>query len=53
MIAEGGGWIGPNLEYLDNLVEHLATLGLSDPEIDALHRRAHAMAEASAAARAD
>ena len=40
MIAEGGGWIGSNLEYLDNLVEHLATLGLSDPEIDALHRRA-------------
>jgi len=53
MIAEGGGWIGSNLEYLDSLVDHLKTLGLSDPEIADLHRRANALAEAPAAARAE
>jgi len=53
MIAEGGGWIGSNLEYLDSLVDHLRTLGLSDPEIERLHRRAQAVADAPAAARAE
>ena len=44
MIAEGGGWIGSNLDYLDSLMAHLEALGLSDPEIAALHQRANAMA---------
>ncbi len=47
MIAEGGGWIGSNLEYLDSLVDHLQTLGLSDPDIEELHRRAREMAAQS------
>ena len=50
MIAEGGGWIGSNLEYLDSLVDHLRTLGLSDPDIEEVHRRAQATANSPAAA---
>lgn len=50
MIAEGGGWIGSNLEYLENLVAHLEALGVDDLEIEGLYRRAQAIADAPAAA---
>lgn len=44
-IAKGGGWIGTNLEYLDSLMAHLKALGLSDPEMAAIHDRAREIAQ--------
>ena len=41
MIATGSGIVGANLEYLDKLHDQISLLGFDDPEIKALHRRAH------------
>jgi len=37
MIAEAEGTLGPNFDYLDNLVRHLDELGIEDPEMRRLH----------------
>ena len=39
LIATGIGILGSNLEYLDNLHEHLLLLGIDDPGIRQLHVR--------------
>lgn len=39
-IARAEGRLGSNFQYLDNLVRHLAQLGLRDAHIEALHRLA-------------
>ena len=36
IIAGATGWRGPNRDYLYNTAGHLAELGLSDPDLDAL-----------------
>lgn len=38
-IAHATGPLGDNFEYLDNLVTHLAALGMADPGLEALHAR--------------
>ena len=40
IIAHAVGPSGPNIEYLQNTLEHLRELGIPDPGLDALHRRA-------------
>jgi cation transport protein ChaC len=40
IIARAEGNLGPNFEYLDNLVRHLADLGMADPTMTDLHARA-------------
>ena len=42
MIAEAEGTLGPNFEYLDNLVRHLEELGIEDAEMRGLYRMAKA-----------
>lgn len=37
IIAHAHGSAGPNWEYLQNTVEHLDALGISDPELSTLH----------------
>lgn len=44
-IATGTGIFGPNLDYLDNLVEHFETLGIADERLFELHRLATNMAD--------
>ncbi|MEX0285445.1 MAG: gamma-glutamylcyclotransferase [Paracoccaceae bacterium] len=46
MIAHAEGNLGPNFDYLDNLVSHLDELGLSDPDIYRLHARSKAVRDA-------
>lgn len=46
LIATGRGFRGTSLEYLENVAERLALLGLSDPDIDELRARARQCAEA-------
>jgi len=40
MIANGRGYIGSNLEYLDRVAERLALIGVADPAVDDLRRLA-------------
>ncbi len=51
MVAAGTGVVGSNLEYLDNLHEHLMLLGIDDPTVKALHARAHGIAAETQSAR--
>jgi cation transport protein ChaC len=44
IIATAVGGRGPNTEYLWNTAEHLADLGLADPDLDWLARRVRAIA---------
>jgi cation transport protein ChaC len=44
IIASGAGVLGSNLEYLDNLHEHLVLLGIDDPAIRMLHAQTHSIA---------
>lgn len=44
IIAEAVGPSGPNLEYLENTLTHLAELGISDRELEQLALRARAFA---------
>lgn len=39
IIAKAAGARGPNTEYLWNTARHLASLGIADPELDALSAR--------------
>jgi cation transport protein ChaC len=43
IVATAVGPKGPNAEYLENTVAHLAELGLSDPELEALHGAVRAL----------
>ena len=49
IIARAEGNLGPNFDYLDNLVGHLAELGIDDPAMTDLHARALAMRTGSRA----
>lgn len=44
IIARAVGGRGPNTEYLFNTAEHLAEIGLSDPDLDWLARRVRTLA---------
>lgn len=44
IIARAVGGRGPNTEYLFNTADHLAEIGLSDPDLDWLARRVRALA---------
>ena len=48
MIAQAGGGRGRNTDYLFNTVAHLATLGISDPDLDWLNARVRALTVAEA-----
>jgi cation transport protein ChaC len=52
IIATGTGILGSNLEYLDNLHEHLILLGMDDPAIRMLRARTHSIAAGILPARA-
>ena len=43
IIAHAAGGRGPNYEYLDNTAQHLATLGIPDPDMEWLVRRVAAI----------
>lgn len=43
VIARARGGRGPNCDYLHQTARHLADLGLSDPELDWLSARVHAL----------
>ena len=43
IIARSVGGRGPNSEYLFNTAQHLADIGLSDPDLDWLHQRVKAI----------
>lgn len=45
-LATGTGVLGSSLEYIENLVEHLTTLGIVDQEVSSLLADARAFAEA-------
>ncbi len=47
IIATGKGVLGPNLDYLVNLVEHLELLGLEDTAIFRLHDLARQIADSN------
>ena len=40
VIAHAEGNLGPNFDYLDQLVRHLGDLGIKDAQMEALHRAA-------------
>lgn len=44
IIARAVGGRGPNTEYLYNTAEHLAEIGLQDPDLEWLNRRVRALA---------
>ena len=43
IIARSAGGRGPNSEYLFNTAQHLADIGLNDPDLDWLHQRVKAI----------
>lgn len=43
IISEAVGPSGPNLEYLENTLEHLHELGIADPALEDLLARTHAI----------
>ncbi len=43
IIAQAVGGMGPNTEYLYNTSDHLAELGIHDPDLDWLGRRVRAL----------
>lgn len=47
MIARAEGVLGSNLEYLENLLDRLETLGFHDPEMSELHAMCRASLETS------
>ncbi len=47
IIARAEGNLGPNFDYLDNLVRHLSELGMDDPAMTELHARALAVRDGS------
>jgi cation transport protein ChaC len=50
LVGTGRGVRGTSLEYVENLAERLELLGLSDPALDELHRRARKFAVAGQSA---
>ena len=47
-VISGGGSLGTTLDYLEDLIEHLALLEIEDPAMTTLAARARAMAKKEA-----
>ena len=43
IIARAAGGMGPNTEYLYNTAQHLAEIGLHDPDLEWLSQRVRAL----------